>query len=225
MRNALLDNRPRRNLARFGLIILILMTSHVVVVATARGHYDSPVFTYKSCSGTQKALDPINVVLLGNNNLEAESAAGHIDHHGERWGEVRGSSQVTASHAQCSEQRLQRGLGFRKKVHYRLFPMNHTTTSGRDVWFADAHREYLTNDGECGTRSVAPDGSHVVYRNFRGISGFDYAALEVANKLGEGRHRKINETKGPSRVTFKQCNGDIVGWNGRVYHFEVPNGF
>jgi hypothetical protein len=226
------------------LVALILLAA-----PSTSGHYEPSYLTYRTDScGSREVSDPINVVLFSANLIvKDESGApggvvGHVYAH-TRWQTGHGSRQWVRTHGACVGQEHQNSLGFKDKHHMREFPGGaignaHRTDAGNRVWTGDAHRERFTNDGDCGTRRFAPDGSHVVYKRINGRSGFDQGAAEIVGGMTRpapdstgtssnghsstsGPHQRSRVTKGPHYRTFRQCNGDVVGWQGRVHHIAV----
>ena len=174
----------------------------------ADAHFTQSLFSYSDCG--EGPTDPLNVAFYGR-----RASSGHVAQLVERrmgWTGESGSTQHFKSHGQCPEQRGQRNLGFWDKHHLRFFSMPGRDRKGRKWVFSDAHRE---RKKFCGVDKPVSDA---VYPDYHGISGFDQGQNEVYAGF-KNRYRKY--LRGPNRITFKQCTGERVGWDGAVLLFSV----
>jgi hypothetical protein len=174
----------------------------------ADAHFTQSLFTYSNCD--EGPTDPMNVIFYGR-----RAFSGRVAQQVERrmgWDGESGSTQYFKSHGQCIEQRGQRNLGFWDKHHLRFFSMPGRDRKGRKVVFSDAHRE---RKKFCGATKPISDA---VYPDYHGRSGFDQGQLEVYAGF---KKRYRGSLRGPGRMTFTQCTGERVGWNGQVLMFSI----
>ncbi len=172
-----LKSRRRRwqvlRAAAFCLSLALLLLTRA---DASSAHYEPTYLTYgtSACPKKEKK-DPINLVFFSS-ALQSLGMRNHLTAH-TGWGGRSGSDQWVRSHGGCREVIDQATRGERDKHHGRIFPggpdESHRTDAGNYVYVLGAHREKLTNDGPCGERDFAPDGSHAVYKRINGRSGFD----------------------------------------------------
>lgn len=200
---------------------IALLAGIAAQAPSASAHFTRSVFTYKedSCSG--KRIDPLNVffyTMLGGASTPSNSAA-HLEEHLGWGGTTPGVSQAIRSGGRCNNEEDERHLGFRDKHHIRFFPMT-DDGHGYVVTFGDAHRERKKICGRYGRYRPAD----AVYKRYRGRSGFDYGQREVVRGMRNGGHRTLFSRRYPHRARFKQCTGERVAWNGRVYGIRINDG-
>lgn len=189
----------------------------VVLTLPASAHYTQSMFTYSDCNA-QRPTDPLNLVLygpLGGNSLNSRYAEfARIT----GWLQAKGGKQYFRSHGGCYAQRTQRSLQAGDDVgdwkrHSRFFAMPGVEGHGWQVDFGDAHYERKVTCRDGGK-------SDAVYPKYNSSgSGFDAAARNVAvaydargQYYGPAYFRMDHQ-----RQTYKQCNNQVVGWNGHTW--------
>jgi hypothetical protein len=180
----------------------------LAMASSAQAHFTQSLFSYSDCDGGP--TDPLNVAFFGR-AIAPSLAAARVERR-LGWPDESGSTQYFKSHGGCIVMSGQRSLGFQDKHHLRFFFMPGTDRKGRRWIFSDAHRE---RKKFCGFENPISDA---VYPEINGVSGFDQGAREVYAGFSD-RYRGY--LLGPNRRTFKQCTGELVGWNGVVYLFHL----
>lgn len=202
-------------------VLMVAMPS-----AASMAHYDHSTYTFRdrststtetygACSGP--ASDPINFLQFGPQLTNAVYAQQHVRHH-TPWDNHRGGAQTVQNHGTCYDQKGSDGWTpsegpIRHTRYFQNGQTYHVTDAGNYVWYQGAHIEHW-----------ACSINHAVYRSYQNRSGFDYAASRLADSFISGRHprSRITYDRQAARRTFKQCNGAVVPWDGRVHHFESP---
>lgn len=186
---------------------------------SAKADSGSPV-TFRNSDCTTPS-DPINVVVLGPTATPEETAI-HIRHHSPATGSGRGSAQYVSTHGHCIQTQAgaKGGAGSEGVYHSRVWQNAGDEYHEPRATFAPMHHERTVDCGK-------PYKVDAVYKDdpeYPGRSGFDGGAAkfyESWDRNGGHRFERVDEV--PHKRTFQQCNGDKVGWNGRILYFRISS--
>jgi len=184
-------------------------------------------YTHSSsaCGHGDRIKDPIIVVLAGS-NATADNTSNLFDRV-VGWGTqhtVDPSPQWIINHGTCQKQEHQQKKGTRRGHHCRLWESFDFDNKHRHDTVCDAHEEFGSFRGNCGLQDKPPYfASDVTFgRLDRYASGFDAGAREVYGQLHNNPSYKfLGIFYRPSKQMFQQCDGSVVGWDGRQLFFQL----
>lgn len=199
----------------------IVAAGFAALTATAEAHVEAkavdgePVtFRDSSCSTPS---DPINVVLVGD-LATPENSAIHIREHTPAGGSSSGGAQFISSHGRCFQtQAAAKGdRGSEGTYHSRIWQNAADEYHSPRATINPIHHERIVT---CNGRP-----NDAVFENdpeYPGRGGFDGGAARFWEGFNRNDgHRQVQVDEVPHKRTFKQCTGEVVGWNGRILWFS-----
>lgn len=181
-------------------------------------------YTYAKGTNCKKPVDPINVVFYGR-----DATAGRTDAFVRkymRWGDATDSGTQGFLTPRCRLAAHQRADGAtdESRYHVRLRQRARKRGERRRYTVGDAHHEDYTGFGPF--NGCGPFGGHAVDKGSVGEptpngSGFDQGRRVMA-KRWRARGRSVKYRYKGNTHSFKQCDGDHAGSNGRVAYMTIP---
>lgn len=200
--------------------------------AAPAANADAPAahYTYRG-SNCAKYSDPLNVRWF---NIDWLGVRVGLEQYMPKWGtlaEWPGSGQYAVNYAtrSCEAGNYSTGRQWGKQVaplvkkykfHARLF----TTGIGQVATGAHLERKVSTSGCSATVAGVRFNFNDAVYRNYNGKSGFDAGMEKIAAayRAHSSSDVRIVRSRSPFTNQFKQCNGEVVVWSGRVAYITRP---
>lgn len=192
-------------------VLAVLLIGSVASAATSLAHFQTNVYTFKSCASDAKRVDPVNLVFYSwaNTDQTVEQIQAHAG-----WTNTGGSTQNFRSHGVCGPMMAQRASGgvTSSRYHIRIRQTYHTAEGIGTTSTGDAHHEdfALTCD--------IP--GHATDQNGDQGSGFDQGRRRLRQLFQGAGHAWSSVFWGNTR-NFKQCDDGYAGSDGRVVFIKI----
>jgi hypothetical protein len=193
---------------RLAVVLGVLLAGAV----PAGGHFQTAVYTFKSCDANAKRVDPINMLFYWS--ATAAQTLEQIQQHS-GWSSTSGSQQYFRSHGACNPKAGQRASAgsTSSRYHIRVRGTYHWAEGIGFTSVGDAHHEDFT---WC-TPTIL---GHAVDKNGDQGSGFDMGRRRLRAHFQNAGHKWGRVFWGNTR-NFKQCDGDYAGSDGWVVSVRI----